>query len=80
VQSIKDKLNELTAEQMAEQARIEEWRTAIELLESPDDFNGKLEAIKGQSVAIRQLFKDAAAEKGLVWTKDHYSAPQEQAA
>ena len=80
MQSIKDKLNELTAEQMAEQARIEEWRTAIDLLESPDDFNGKLEAIKGQSVAIRQLFKDAAAEKGLVWTKDHYSVTQEQAA
>lgn len=80
MQSIKDKLNELTADQMAEQVRTEEWREAIDLLESPDDFNGKLGAIKGQSVAIRQLFKDAAASKGLVWAKDHYAAPQEQAA
>lgn len=80
VQSIKDKLNEMTAEQMVEQGRIAEWRDAIALLESADDFNGKLDAIKGQSVAIRQLFKDAATAKGLVWAKDRYVVPQEEAA
>jgi hypothetical protein len=82
MQSIKDKLNELTADQMAEQGRIAEWRDAIALLESSEDFNGKLDAIKGQSVAIRQLFKDAAKSHGYTFDKKAgaYAMPEQQAA
>lgn len=76
IQSIKDKLNALTADQMAAQAKIAEWRDAIDLLNTAEDFNSKLEAIKAQTVAIREIFKGAAASKGLVWQKDAYVAPE----
>lgn len=80
IQSIKDKLNALTGEQMEAQAKLIEWREGIDLLNTAEDFNGKLEAIKSQSVAIRELFKAAATNKGLIWSKDHYAAPQQEAA
>ena len=75
IQAIKDKLNALTADQMAAQAKIAEWREAIDLLETVSDFNGKLESIKAQPVAIREIFKAAANAKGFVWDKTAYKAP-----
>lgn len=76
IQSIKDKLNALTADQMEAQAKIAEWREAIDLLETAEDFNGKLESIKAQPVAIREIFKGAASRKGLVWQKDAFATPE----
>lgn len=80
IAAIKDQLNALTEAQMAEQAKVAEWREAIGLLESADDFNGKLDSIKNQSVAVRELFKSAADAKGLKWAKDHYAAEVQEAA
>lgn len=80
VQTIKDKLNALTVDQVAAQAKLIEWRDAIALLETADDFNGKLEAIKAQPESVRALFKAAAKDKGLVWAKDKYTAPVAEAA
>jgi hypothetical protein len=73
MQAIKDKLNALTEDQVKAQAKLNEWREAIALLESADDFNGKLEAIKAQPEAVRALFKAAAKDKGLHWAGDGYS-------
>ena len=70
----------MTGEQMEAQAKIAEWREQIGLLRTAGDFNGNLEKIKGQSVAIREIFKAAALAKGLLWSKDHYAEPQKEAA
>lgn len=70
IQSIKDRLNTLTAEQVEARAKLAEWREAIDLLDTAEDFNGKIEAIKTQPPAVRALFKTAATAKGLAWSKD----------
>jgi hypothetical protein len=80
IQSIKDKLNTLTGEQAAAQAKLAEWKDAIALLETADDFNGRLEAIKAQSEAVRALFKESAKAKGLTWDKAQFVAPAAAAA
>lgn len=80
IAAIKDKLNALTADQIAMQAKLAEWRDAVGLLETADDFNGKLEQIKGQPESVRALFKDAASNKGLRWDKTQYVAPVAEAA
>ena len=70
---------EAMREAMQQQA---EWREAIDLLTSADDFNGKLEAIKQQPSPIKKLFADAATAKGLDFDKKagQYVAKQTEAA
>ncbi len=80
ITSIKDRLNTMTGEQMEAQAKLQEWREAIGLLKDADSFNGKLDAIKKQSEAVRALFKSAAKEKGLAWHVDHYESTKQQEA
>ena len=62
-------LNAQTEAQREAAERLEQWREAIELLETADDFNGKLADIKGQSRPIQQLFANAAKAKGLDFDK-----------
>lgn len=69
VQSIKDRLNALTEEQTAAQEVLQQWRESIETLETAEDFNALLEAVKGQSKAIQHIFATAAAEMGLEYDK-----------
>lgn len=80
VQAIKDKLNALTVDQVAAQAKLAEWRDAVALLETAEDFNGKLDAIKSQPESVRALFKAAAKDKGLTWDKTQFVAPVAEAA
>jgi len=70
MQSIKDRLNTMTAEQAAAQKVLNDWREAIETLETPDDFNSKMEAVKAQPKAVRALFVHASIEKGLIFDKE----------
>lgn len=70
-------------EAMAAAAKMQqEWREALELLETAEDFNDKLEAVRAQSMPIRKLFADAASSKGLIFDKKakHYVEPQQDAA
>jgi hypothetical protein len=76
----KEALNAQT-EAMREAAKLlDEWRDAIALLETAEDFNGKLAAIKQQSKPIQKLFADAATAKGLHFDAKakQYAAPSEQ--
>lgn len=77
IRSIKDKLNAMTADQVEAQAKLTEWRDAIALLKSADDFNGKLDAIKAQPVAVRAIFKEAAKANGLHWDATKYAVAQQ---
>lgn len=82
IQSTKDALNAQTEAMRAEAAKVEEWREAISTLESADDFNSKLAAIKQQSKPIQKLFADAASAKGLVFDGQakRYAVKQDEAA
>jgi hypothetical protein len=73
-------LNKQT-EAMAEEAKhIAQWREALDLLETPEDFNAKLEAVKAQSKPIQKLFADAAAAKGYTFDKASKGYVAQQAA
>lgn len=82
IQQTKDALNRQTDE-MREAVRLQEqWREAIATLETVDDFNQQLDAVKAQPKPIQKLFADAAKEKGLEYdakTKA-YVAVEKQAA
>jgi hypothetical protein len=82
VSQTKAALNAQTEAQQKAAAKIEEWREAIATLESAEDFNGKLTAIKEQSKPIQKLFADAATAKGLVFDAQAklYAAKQAEAA
>lgn len=82
VQSIKDKLNELTEEQREAQAAMGKWRVTIADLQAAADFNGMLDSIKEQPKAVQALFAHAAQERGLTFDKRAkvYADPQEAAA
>jgi hypothetical protein len=82
IQQTKDALNAQTEAMRAEAAKVEEWREAISTLESADDFNSKLAAIKQQSKPIQKLFADAASAKGFVFDGQakKYAVKQDEAA
>ena len=69
VQSIKDRLNALTADQAEAQKVLEGWRTRIAGMGSADDFNGALAEVKAAPKAAQAMFADAAKVNGLVWDK-----------
>lgn len=69
VQTIKDKLNALTAEQAEAQKVLEGWRERIAGLGSAEDFNGALEDVKKAPKAAQAMFADAAKVNGLTWDK-----------
>lgn len=60
MQSIKDKLNALTAEQAEAQKVLEGWRTRIAGMGSADDFNGALAEVKTAPKAVQAMFAQAA--------------------
>ena len=63
IQSIKDKLNEMTEEQVKAQQNLEDWRVKIEQLDTVDDFNTALEEIKVQPISVKSVFFQAATAK-----------------
>jgi hypothetical protein len=80
IEDTKSALNTQTEAMRVEAAKIEEWREALTLLKTADDFNGKLDAIKSQSKPIQKLFADAATAAGLSFNKaaKQYEAAAQQ--
>ncbi len=69
MQSIKDKLNALTAEQAEAQKVLEGWRARIAGMGSADDFNKALAEVKEAPKAAQAMFADAAKVNGLTFDK-----------
>jgi len=83
IQSIKDRLNELTETQREAQAAMEKWRVTIADLQCAEDFNGLIGKVKDEPKAVQVLFAHAATERGLIFDKKAtvYADPEpEQAA
>ena len=70
IDQIKARLNEMSAAQLEAQKAMADWKAAIDTLQSADDFNGKLEAIRAQPRPIKHAFSKAATDKGLTFDKD----------
>lgn len=69
VAQTKEALNQQT-KAMIEAAKAQAgWLEAFALLETVDDYNGKLDALKDQSTPIKKLFMDSATAKGLVFDR-----------
>lgn len=77
VQSIKDRLNAMTADQAKAQANVAMWRETISAMESAEDFNKALPNVKKEPKAVQALFAKAAEGKGLAFDKaaNAYAAP-----
>ena len=82
VQSIKDKLNALTAEQAEAHAVLEQWRATIADLAAVEDFNATLADVKTAPRAAQALFNEAAKSRGYAFDKaaGEYVAQQKEAA
>jgi len=82
VQSIKDRLNTMTEEQVESQKSIEVWRLSIGTMTKAADFNANLADVKKQPKAVQAMFADAAAAKGLIYDKkaSAYADPVREAA
>ncbi len=77
IQSIKNRLNQMTEEQAKAKTALDAWRASIDSMEEAADFNAALAGVKKQSKAIQALFATAATEKGLTYDKQAgaYVAP-----
>lgn len=82
IQSIKDRLNQLTEEQTKAQEHLAEWREMIDAMESAGDFNKAIVTAKTEPTAVRALLAAAATAKGYVFDKKAgaYVAPVKEAA
>ncbi len=69
VQSIKDKLNALTAEQAEAQQVLVQWRERIAGMGSAEDFNAALSDVKKAPKAVQAMFSDAAKLNKLDYSK-----------
>lgn len=69
IQSIKDRLNTLTEEQIAAQALLESWRTRVAAMKTADDFNSAMEEIKTAPPAARAMYVAEVALAGFVFDK-----------
>lgn len=66
ITQIKDRLNTLTEEQMAAQASLEKWRTALLDVEDADGINALVPDAKKAGPAVTALLHDRATKLGLV--------------
>lgn len=69
VAQIKARLNEQTEEQRATQANLEQWRTSIANMDSAEEFNAALPAVKQQPQAVQALLAKSAAALGFQFDK-----------
>lgn len=78
IQSIKDRLNAMTEEQVQAQAVLSDWRVLIGELKTVDDFNAQYAAVKKAPKAAQALFSAAVLQHGLVFDKKAgaYVAPE----
>ena len=65
IQSIKDKLNELSADAIAEQERIEKFRAQFAEIETAEDFNTAIKKHADSEPKIKGLLVAAGESKGL---------------
>lgn len=70
ISGIKAKLNELTAEQKAQQHAVEEWCSVIREFADAEDFNRNLVQIKKAPHAAQLFFAQKAKELGCLFNKD----------
>jgi hypothetical protein len=81
IQSIKDRLNELTEEQREAQIELAKWQQTIADLASLEDFNGVMPKIKDAPQAAKAMLHKAATDKGFTFApKDGVYTEQKQAA
>lgn len=82
IQTIKDRLNAMTEDQIKAQQHVDGWRDQIQKLEGVEAFNAKLAEVKKEPKAVQALFADAASAKGLTFDKKagQYVAPHPEAA
>lgn len=69
MQSIKDKLNAMTAEQAEAQKLLTDWREKIAGLGNADDFNNLLAEVRKTPKAVQAMFADAAKVNKLEFDK-----------
>jgi len=69
VQTIKDRLNAMSEDQIAAQVSVQRWRETISAMKSADDFNNSLSDAKKQSKAVQAMLAHAATEHGLHFDK-----------
>lgn len=63
----KEALNRQTDAMREEALNIQNWREALDLLETAEQFTEKLASVKQQSKAIQRLFADDATAKGFTY-------------
>ena len=80
IQSIKDKLNTLTAEQAEAQAKLTKLREALADAEDADGINALLDDAKGADKAGKALLHDRATVLGLTFDKGAGGYAAQQAA
>jgi len=69
IQTIKSRINELSAEQKEAQGVIDEWAEALKDFESADDFNRCLDELHTAPVAAKLLAAKRAKSLGLIFNK-----------
>jgi len=67
IRSIKQSINQLSAEQLAQQKAAEEWADRIEKLPNLDAFNETMVVMKNEPKGIKKLLMDAATNRGLAF-------------
>jgi len=82
IATIKERLNQMSAEQQEAEREIEEWRMALEDFSTVDDFNKMMPEFKKASVIIKGMVNKKARSLGFVYNKSAglYEAGQEQRA
>jgi len=69
IAKIKEKLNEMTLDQLKAQVAIDEWNTAINDLKDVDDFNRMLVEVKKAPEVSRSYFLSRAKKLGFTYSK-----------
>jgi hypothetical protein len=67
IQTIKDRLNALTEEQIQAKLLLDKWRGSISTMQTAADFNKSLPDARNQPVAIKAMFNAAAKAAGLTF-------------
>ena len=69
IATIKEKLNEMSMDQLKAQTDIDEWTTAINDLDDVDGFNRMLPEVKKANEVVKSYFNAQAKKQGFVYSK-----------
>jgi hypothetical protein len=69
VQTIKDKLNAMTAEQTEAQKHLSMWRESIGAMDTPEAFTAAYTQVQKEPKSVQALFVAAVQDKGYVFDK-----------